>query len=128
MPLDVRPRSTPRIAQPPTPCRLLFTSLPAPPAPPQRFDCLQALTTTFSLLRTSRSYGEQASSGCSTAILLLTDGEITEGLGSENASEISTLVDTLNADIDAQIFTFALGPEADSVSESKRLAIRAPGD
>ncbi|CAN0256278.1 unnamed protein product [Ectocarpus sp. 12 AP-2014] len=73
-----------------------------------------ALTSAFSLLEESRALGDTASSGCSTAILLLTDGEITEGLGFEDPAEISTLVQTLNADIDAQIFTFALGPEADS--------------
>lgn len=79
---------------------------------------LQALTTTFNLLETSRALGDVASSGCSTAILLLTDGEITQGLGFDDPSAISDLVQALNADIEAQIFTFALGPEADSVSEN----------
>lgn len=79
---------------------------------------LQALTRTFNLLEASRALGDQASSECTTAILLLTDGEITEGLGFDDPSEISTLVQTLNADIGAQIFTFALGPDADAVSES----------
>ncbi|CAN0488733.1 unnamed protein product, partial [Ectocarpus sp. 12 AP-2014] len=60
--------------------------------------------------------GDVASSSCSTAILLLTDGEITEGLGVDDPSEISALVETLNADIGAEIFTFALGPDADGVS------------
>eukprot|EP00903_Cladosiphon_okamuranus_P021044 g19335.t2 len=73
-----------------------------------------ALTTTFNLLETSRALGDAASAGCSTAILFLTDGEITQGLGFDNPSEISDLVQALNADIGAQIFTFALGPEADS--------------
>lgn len=79
----------------------------------------QALTMAFGVLESSRAMGDAASSGCSTAILLLTDGEITQGLGFGNPSEISNLVQTLNADIEAQIFTFALGPEADSVSGSK---------
>lgn len=79
---------------------------------------LQALTTTFDLLEASRTLGDAASSECGTAILLLSDGGITEGLGVEDPSEISTLVETLNADIGAEIFTFALGPEADSVSKS----------
>ena len=78
----------------------------------------QALTTAFTLLETSRSLGDAASAECSTAILLLTDGEITQGLGFNDPTEITDLVETLNADIQAQIFTFALGPEADSVSES----------
>ena len=88
---------------------------------------LQALTTTFNLLETSRSLGDAASAECSTAILLLTDGQITQGLGFDDPTEISDLVLALNADIQAQIFTFALGPEADSVSccgVSKRLAYR----
>ncbi|CAN0248180.1 unnamed protein product [Pylaiella littoralis] len=76
----------------------------------------EALTTTFNILEASRALGDAASSGCSTAILLLTDGEITEGLGSDDASEISALVQTLNVDIEAQIFTFSLGPEADSAT------------
>lgn len=82
---------------------------------------LQALTTTFNLLEASRALGDEASSECTTAILLLTDGEITEGLGFDDASEISTLVQTLNADIEAQVFTFALGPEADGVSGTIRV-------
>eukprot|EP00752_Nemacystus_decipiens_P003123 g2892.t1 len=76
----------------------------------------EALTTTFNLLETSRELGTAASSECSTAILLLTDGEITLGLGFEDPSEISDHVQALNADIGAQIFTFALGPEADSAT------------
>jgi len=84
--------------------------------------CFQALTTAFNLLETSRSLGDTASSGCSTAILLLTDGEITEGLGFDDPTEITTLVQSLNADIEAQIFTFALGPDADSVSASNATA------
>eukprot|EP00752_Nemacystus_decipiens_P012745 g11286.t1 len=75
-----------------------------------------AMTTTFNLLEESQALGESASSGCTTAILLLTDGTITEGLGHDDPSKISTLVKTLNADIEAQIFTFALGPEADAVT------------
>ncbi|CAN0519236.1 unnamed protein product, partial [Ectocarpus sp. 8 AP-2014] len=71
------------------------------------------MTTTFNLLDESRALGDVASSSCSTAILLLTDGEITEGLGVGDPSEISALVETLNADIGAEIFTFALGPDAD---------------
>jgi len=82
----------------------------------------QALTTAFNLLETSRSLGDTASSGCSTAILLLTDGEVTEGLGFDDPTEITTLVQSLNADIEAQIFTFALGPDADSVSASNATA------
>lgn len=74
------------------------------------------MTTTFNLLDASRALGDAASSSCSTAILLLTDGEITEGLGVEDPSEISVLVENLNADIGAEIFTFALGPDADGVS------------
>ena len=92
-------------------CHLLRRPLPCPSD-----WILQALTTAFDLLETSRALGDTASSGCSTAILLLTDGEITEGLGFDDPSEIATLVQTLNVDIEAQIFTFALGPEADSVS------------
>lgn len=84
---------------------------------------LQAMTTTFSLLETSRAEGK--SSGCSsTAILFLSDGENQFGVGFDDASEISSLVDSLNVDIGAQIFTFALGPTADSVSQSKTLATR----
>ena len=71
------------------------------------------MTTTFDLLETSRALGDVASSECSTAILLLTDGEITVGLG---ASEVSALVEISNADIEAEVFTFALGQEADVVS------------
>ncbi|CAM9915913.1 unnamed protein product [Ectocarpus sp. 12 AP-2014] len=73
----------------------------------------EAMITTFNLLDESRALGDVASSSCSTAILLLTDGEITEGLGVNDPSEISALVETLNADIGAEIFTFALGPDAD---------------
>jgi len=70
------------------------------------------------MLQASRALGDEASSECSTAILLLTDGEITEGLGVGDPSEITSLVETLNTDIGAEIFTFALGPDADGVSDS----------
>lgn len=83
------------------------------------------MTTTFSLLDASRALGDAASSSCSTAILLLTDGEITEGLGVEDPSEIASLVESLNAEIGAEIFTFALGPDADGVSETLS-SLRAP--
>lgn len=33
------------------------------------------------------------------------------------AAQVVTLVEELNVDIDAQLFTFALGPEADTVSK-----------
>ncbi|CAN0267796.1 unnamed protein product, partial [Hapterophycus canaliculatus] len=56
----------------------------------------------------------EASSNCTTAILLLTDGEITEGLGVDDSSDLSTFVRDRNADIEAQLFTFALGPQADN--------------
>ena len=78
---------------------------------------VQAVTTTFNLLEASRALGEEASSECSTAILLLTDGQVIEGLGVNDPFEISDLVESLNAGIDAQVFTFALGPDADAVSD-----------
>ena len=80
---------------------------------------LQAMRTAFSLLEASRALGDKASSECSTAILFLSDGTITSGLGIDDPSEVSALVETLNADVGAEIFTFALGPEADAVSAGK---------
>lgn len=88
---------------------------------------LQAIATAFEVLETSRSLGDAASAECSTAILLLTDGEITQGLGFDNPSEISDFVEEKNADIGAQIFTFALGPEADSVSDSNQTIVGKGG-
>eukprot|EP00903_Cladosiphon_okamuranus_P018586 g17109.t1 len=76
----------------------------------------EAMTAAFELLEASRALGDEASSECSTAILLLTDGEITEGLGVTDPSEVSDYVHTLNTEIEAQIFTFALGPDADSAT------------
>lgn len=73
-----------------------------------------AFETTFDLLEKSRALGEEASSECKTAIILLTDGAITLGM---NAVAVSTLIDTLNVEIGAEIFTFALGPEADQVGD-----------
>ncbi|CAN0438535.1 unnamed protein product, partial [Hapterophycus canaliculatus] len=57
----------------------------------------QAFITTFDLLERSRALGDEASSNCTTAILLLTDGEITEGLGLGDSSDISTFVRDRNA-------------------------------
>ncbi len=76
------------------------------------------MTATFNVLEASRALGDKASSECSTAILFLTDGRITDGLGIDDPSEVSALVETLNAEIEAQMFTFALGPDADTVSGS----------
>eukprot|EP00903_Cladosiphon_okamuranus_P018583 g17106.t1 len=76
----------------------------------------EAMTTTFSLLEASRALGDEASSECSTAILFLSDGQITGGIGIDDPSEVSALVETLNAEIEAQIFTFALGPDADAAT------------
>lgn len=42
-----------------------------------------ALTIGFDILETSRDLWEVASSGCTIAILLLTDSEITEGKGAD---------------------------------------------
>lgn len=86
-------------------------------------DALKAFTTAFSLLQASRALGDEASSMCSTAILLLTDGEITEGLGVGDPSDVTSFVEALNADIGAEIFTFALGPDADGVSESNLIGL-----
>lgn len=72
-----------------------------------------ALTTTFDLLEKSRALGEEGSSQCSVAIILLSDGSITIG---KSADELVTMVEDLNEGIDARIFTFALGAEADHVS------------
>ena len=103
--------------------RICHPCYPLPlPLTPFIHRVLQALTKAFELLEASRALGEEASSECSTAILLLTDGTITEGLGREDPSEISAHVETLNADIEAQIFTFALGPEAGLVSASNTAA------
>ena len=82
------------------------------------------MTTSFNLLEASRALGEEASSECSTAILLLTDGLAIEGLGVNDPSEVSDLVVSLNADIAAQIFTFALGLDADTVSGNHPGSIR----
>ena len=65
------------------------------------------------MLEKSRALGEEASSDCKTAILHLTDGTITQGMNSDG---VSLLIDNLNAEIGAEIFTFALGPEADKVT------------
>ncbi|CAN0102855.1 unnamed protein product [Discosporangium mesarthrocarpum] len=71
-----------------------------------------ALNLAFDVLDTSRLAGEGYSSSCSTAILLLTDGRITQGLAAEF---IPDLVQARNVDIGAEVFTFALGPDADQV-------------
>ncbi|CAN0294046.1 unnamed protein product [Discosporangium mesarthrocarpum] len=69
-----------------------------------------ALNLAFDVLDASRLAGEEYSSSCNTAILLLTDGHITQGLAAEF---IPDLVQARNVDIGAEMFTFALGPEAD---------------
>lgn len=83
-------------------------------------DAPQAMTTTFNLLDASRAAGDEASSECSKAILFLSDGTITQGLGKyNNTLEIVEHVEDLNAEIEAQIFSFALGSDADEVSGSR---------
>lgn len=63
-----------------------------------------AISTAFDLLETSRAMGDNASSECTTAILLLTDGEITHG---DPEDEVCTV------DILFYLFTFSLYSERD---------------
>eukprot|EP00903_Cladosiphon_okamuranus_P021964 g20195.t1 len=81
-----------------------------------------AFEATFDLLAESRNV-EDASSNCQTAIVFLTDGNPNVGLSTQ---ETIALIETRNAEIGAQVFSFSLGALADKVT-SKQIACDTGG-
>jgi hypothetical protein len=62
----------------------------------------------FNLFNTS--YAADATAACARTIIMLTDGEITDGL---SAPDVIDQVNTRNAAYNATLFTYSLGSDAD---------------
>jgi hypothetical protein len=56
------------------------------------------------------SYAADATAACAKTIIILTDGEITDGL---SAPDVIDQVNSLNEAYNATVFTYSLGSDAD---------------
>jgi Mg-chelatase subunit ChlD len=84
-----------------------------------------AFTEAFDIIDQSRA--AQVGSGCSTtAILMLTDGTDTVTSTSDIAQTVTELVNSRNVGIDANLFTYSLGADADQTT-TKMIACRTGG-